>query len=234
MLQVDVLTLFPEMVNGPLGTSILGRAARSGAWSLGLHDIRDHGIGRHRVVDDSPYGGGAGMVLRVDVVDAAIAKVRRPQSRVILLDAGGAPFTHAVAARLATESHLVLVCGHYEGVDARVREHLVDECISIGDFVLTGGEIAACAVVDAVVRLLPGVLGHAESALDESHACGLLEYPHYTRPPVYRGWPVPAVLSSGDHGAVERWRREQAVARTRRERPDLAVRAGLGDPGDES
>ncbi|MBM4367886.1 MAG: tRNA (guanosine(37)-N1)-methyltransferase TrmD, partial [Deltaproteobacteria bacterium] len=148
-MHVDVLTLFPEIVRPPLTMSILGRALAAGHWSVGIHDIREHGIGRHRVVDDSPYGGGSGMVMRVDVVDAAINAVRRPGSHVVILEASGAPFTQAVAARLATLPHLVLVCGHYEGIDGRVREHLCDEALSIGDFVLTGGEIAACAVVDA-------------------------------------------------------------------------------------
>ncbi|MBM4389930.1 MAG: tRNA (guanosine(37)-N1)-methyltransferase TrmD [Deltaproteobacteria bacterium] len=223
-MHVDVLTLFPEIVRPPLTMSILGRALAAGHWSVGIHDIREHGIGRHRVVDDSPYGGGSGMVMRVDVVDAAINAVRRPGSHVVILEASGAPFTQSVAARLATLPHLVLVCGHYEGIDGRVREHLCDEALSIGDFVLTGGEIAACAVVDAVVRLRPGVLGNEHSARDESFASGQLEYPHYTRPREYRGWAVPEVLLGGDHGKVERWRREQAEARTAAVRPDLARR----------
>lgn len=220
-MHVSVLTLFPEIVTPALSHSILGRALASGTWSLGVHDIREHGLGRHRTVDDSPYGGGSGMVMRVDVLDAAIAAVRRPESRVVLMEASGARFDHSVATRLAAERHLVVVCGHYEGVDARVREHLCDEALSIGDFVLTGGEIAAVAVVDAVVRLLPGALGNAESTRDESFAAGRLEYPHYTRPREHRGWAVPDVLLSGDHARVERWRRDQADERTRALRPDL-------------
>jgi tRNA (guanine37-N1)-methyltransferase len=219
--RFDVLTLFPDMVAGPLSHSILGRAREAGHFELGVHDIREHGLGRHRVVDDTPYGGGSGMVMRVDVVDAAIAAVRRPDSRVILFEPSGARFDQAHARRLAQLPHLVLVCGHYEGIDARVREHLVDEVLSIGDFVLTGGEYAAMVVVDAVARLLPGVLGNAESATDESFSSGLLEYPHYTRPRVYRDWEVPEILLSGHHGNVEKWRREQARARTEAVRPDL-------------
>jgi tRNA (guanine37-N1)-methyltransferase len=219
--KFDILTLFPDMVAGPLSHSILGRAREAGLFELGIHDIRAHGIGRHKVVDDTPYGGGSGMVMRVDVVDAAIAAVRRPDSRVILFEPSGDRFDQAHAQRLAALPHLVLVCGHYEGVDARVREHLVDEVVSIGDFVLTGGEYAAMIVVDAVARLLPGVLGNAESATDESFSSGLLEYPHYTRPREYRGWEVPDILLSGHHGNVDKWRREQARIRTEAVRPDL-------------
>lgn len=222
-MRVDVLTLFPAMIEGPLGLSVLARARAAGVFELGVHDIRAHGLGRHRVVDDTPYGGGAGMVMRVDVLDAAIAAVRRPDSRVVLLDPGGRRFDQAVAVEYAALPHLVLVCGHYEGVDARVREHLVDECLSIGDFVLTGGEPAAVVVVDAVARLLPGALGHAASAADESFSAGLLEYPHYTRPREFRGWEVPEILLGGDHGKVEAWRRAQSRARTRAARPDLPV-----------
>lgn len=227
MLRIDILTLFPGMVEPALRGSILGRAEKAGVWALHVHDIREHGIGRHKTVDDSPYGGGSGMLMRVDVVTAAIESVRQPQSRVILLDAGGTTLTHTVAARLAAESHIVLVCGHYEGVDARVRALVVDEVISIGDFVLTGGELAACVVTDAVVRLLPGALGDDLSAVDESFAAGLLEYPHYTRPAEFRGLRVPDVLVSGNHGKVAEWRQAEARQRTRESRPDLAERAGV-------
>lgn len=221
-MRVDVLTLFPEMVTPALTLSILGRAERAGSWSVGVHNIRDHGRGKHRTVDDSPYGGGSGMVMRADVVADAIASVRRADSHVILLEASGAPFNQGTARRFTMFPHLILVCGHYEGVDARVREHLVDEAISIGDFVLTGGELAACVVVDAVVRLLPGALGNANSTIDESFSANLLEYPHYTRPREFQGHPVPEVLLSGDHGKVEAWRKQAAEARTRDLRPDLA------------
>ncbi len=229
-MHVDVLTLFPEMVTPMLSGSILGRAQKAGAWSFGVHDIRAHGLGRHRSVDDAPFGGGSGMVMRPDVVGAAIAAVRRPDTTVILLEASGAPFTQATAARLAEKPHLVFVCGHYEGVDARVRDALVDEAISIGDYVLTGGELAACVVVDAIVRLLPGALGNETSVVDESYSEGLLEYPHYTRPRVWEGREVPEVLLSGDHGKVAIWRKKQAEARTWALRPDLAAQLGLRDP----
>ena len=222
-MRFDVLTLFPDMVEGPLGHSIIGRARKAGHLELGVHDIRAHGLGRHRTVDDAPFGGGSGMVMRVDVLDPAIAAVRRPDSHVVLFEPSGARFDQAMAERFSKLPHLVLVCGHYEGVDARVREHLVDETVSIGDYVLTGGEYAALVVVDATARLLPGVLGNASSASDESFTSGELEYPHYTRPRDHRGWLVPDVLLSGNHGRVEAWRREQARARTAELRPDLAL-----------
>ncbi|GDX78656.1 tRNA (guanine-N(1)-)-methyltransferase [Deltaproteobacteria bacterium] len=229
-MRVDILTLFPEMVTPALTGSILGRAAKAGAWSLGVHDVRDHGLGKHRTVDDAPFGGGSGMVMRPDVVAAAIAEVRRPESYVVLLEASGTRFTQAVAQRLSERPHLVFVCGHYEGVDARVRDVLVDEAISIGDYVLTGGELAACVIVDAVVRLLPGALGNDASIVDESFSAGLLEYPHYTRPRDFEGHLVPDVLLSGDHGKVATWRKRAAEARTWALRPDLAAALGLRDP----
>ncbi len=224
--RFDVLTLHPEQVRGPLTTSVLGRAADAGTIEVGIYDIRNHGRGRHRSVDDTPYGGGAGMVMRVDVVSEALEAVlaHRPEgarpARVLHMTPHGAPFTQATARRLAEEQHLVFLCGHYEGIDARIA-HLVDESISLGDFVLTGGEIAACAVVDAVARLLPGVLGNADSAVDESFSHGLLEYPQYTRPQTWRGHEVPEVLLSGHHGRIQAWRQEQAEAITRSTRPDL-------------
>jgi tRNA (guanine37-N1)-methyltransferase len=221
-MRFDVLTLFPEMVEGPLRHSMIGRGIEAGRLELGVHDIRTHGLGRHRTVDDAPFGGGSGMVMRVDVLDPAIAAVRRPDSHVVLFEPSGARFDQRMAERFATLPHLVLICGHYEGIDARVREHLVDETVSIGDYVLTGGEYAALVVVDATARLLPGVLGNATSAMDESFSSGTLEYPHYTRPREYRGWPVPDVLLSGNHGKVEKWRREQSLLRTAAIRPDLA------------
>ena len=221
-MRFDVLTLFPEMVEGPLRHSMIGRGIEAGRLELGVHDIRTHGLGRHRTVDDAPFGGGSGMVMRVDVLDPAIAAVRRPDSHVVLFEPSGARFDQRMAERFATLPHLVLICGHYEGIDARVREHLVDETVSIGDYVLTGGEYAALVVVDATARLLPGVLGNATSAMDESFSSGTLEYPHYTRPREYGGWPVPDVLLSGNHGKVEKWRREQSLLRTAAIRPDLA------------
>lgn len=226
-MKFDVLTLHPEQVRGPLTTSVLGRAAAAGRIEVGVHDMREHGLGKHRSVDDTPYGGGAGMVMRVDVVAAALAEVRAPDARVLHMTPAGSPFTQAHARRLAQWPHLILICGHYEGIDARV-DHLVDESLSLGDFVLTGGEIAACAVVDAVARLVPGVLGNDESSVDESFASGLLEYPQYTRPRVWEGYEVPEILLSGHHGRIDAWRREQAEERTRILRPDLweAWRAG--------
>jgi tRNA (guanine37-N1)-methyltransferase len=230
-MRFDVLTLFPAMVEGPLRSSILGRALEAGSFELGVHDIRAHGLGRHHVVDDTPYGGGSGMVMRVDVVDAAIAAVRRPGSHVLLTDPSGERFDQAMARRLSAMPHVVLVCGHYEGVDARVRERLVDGCVSVGDYVLTGGEYAAAIVVDATARLLPGVLGNADSLRDESfgEGGGLLEYPQYTRPRAHRGWEVPEVLVSGHHGRVDAWRRAEARTRTRALRPDLLDDSGSSE-----
>lgn len=231
-MRFDVLTLHPDLVTGPLSSSILGRAIEQGLIEVGVHDIRDHGLGKHRTVDDTPYGGGAGMVMRVDVVVAAIESVRQSDSHVILLAAQGRRFVQAAARALSSRPHLVLVCGHYEGLDARVEAH-VDEIVSIGDFVLTGGEIAACAVVDATARLVPGVLGNADSPLDESFSDGLLEYPQYTRPAEFRGAAVPDVLTSGHHARIAAWRHEQAVAVTETRRPDLyAAWSGRGDVDD--
>ena len=220
-LQVDVLTLFPEMCAPPLSHSILGRAREQGLLEIGLHDIREHGHGRHRQVDDTPYGGGSGMVMRVDVVHAALDAVRRPESRVLLMDPAGRRFTQADARRLAGLPHLVFLCRHYEGIDTRVRDHLVDEALSIGDYVLTGGELPALVMIDAISRMIPGVLGNPESLAEESFTGGLLEGPVYTRPFSHSGWDVPEVLRSGHHGRIKSWRRDQAIARTQAVRPDL-------------
>ena len=218
-LEIEVLTLFPAMIEGPLGLSIPGRIQEQGLATIRVHDLRDFGLGRHRSVDDTPYGGGAGMVMRVEPIVAAIESVRRPSSVVILLDPGGEVFAHERAVDLAGREHLVLICPRYEGVDERIRS-FVDLELSIGDYVLTGGELPALVVIDAVIRLLPGAID-AASTDEESFAAGLLEYPQYTRPPSFRGMDVPAILTSGDHGAVARWRHEQAMARTRARRPDL-------------
>jgi tRNA (guanine37-N1)-methyltransferase len=218
-IEIDVLTLFPEMVSVPLAASIPGRIQERGIATIRTHDLRQWGIGRHRSVDDAPYGGGAGMVMRPEPIADGIASVRRDDSLVILLDPVGEVFSQARAHDLAARPHLVLVCARYEGVDERVRS-LVDLELSIGDYVLTGGELPALVVIDAVIRLLPGAIDDLSTA-EESFAGGLLEYPQYTRPPVFRGEGVPAVLTSGDHGAVARWREEQARARTRARRPDL-------------
>jgi tRNA (guanine37-N1)-methyltransferase len=219
-MEFHLLTLHPDLVRGPLEGSILGRAQRTGLFRASVYDIRDHGLGRHKTVDDSPYGGGAGMVMRVDVVVEAIEAVRRPESKVFLMSPGGRTLDQDFVKELAQEEHLVLVCGHYEGVDARVLEH-VDGEISLGDFVLTGGELPAVAVVDSVARLLPGVLGNSESAVEESFSAGGLEHPQYTRPVEFRGSEVPEVLRGGNHGAIAAWRKEAAERRTAELRPDL-------------
>ncbi|HET7167966.1 MAG TPA: tRNA (guanosine(37)-N1)-methyltransferase TrmD [Candidatus Limnocylindrales bacterium] len=218
-LEIDVLTLFPAMIAEPLAQSIPGRILERGLAEVRVHDLREFGLGRHRAVDDTPYGGGAGMVMRVEPVVAAIESVRRPESTVVLLDPGGDVFRHDRAVDLATREHLVFVCPRYEGVDERIRA-FVDLELSIGDYVLTGGELPALVVIDAVIRLLPGAIDEASTA-EESFSAGLLEYPQYTRPPSFRGMAVPSILTSGDHGAVARWRRERAVERTRARRPDL-------------
>jgi len=218
-LQIDVVTIFPELFPGPLGASISGRALERGLARLSAHDLRDWGLGRHRSVDDYPYGGGAGMILRVEPIAGAIAALAKPNTTKILLDPGGEPFGQAMAADLATREHLLLVCPRYEGVDARVRD-MIDIEISIGDYVVSGGEIPAMVVIDAVLRLLPGAIDDA-SPIDESFSNGMLEYPQYTRPAEFEGTGVPDVLLSGNHGAVDEWRREQALARTRASRPDL-------------
>ncbi len=219
MLEIDVLTLFPAMVEAPLSASIPGRIIAAGLAVVRIHDLREWGLGRHRSVDDAPYGGGAGMILRPEPVGAALDALRRPDSTVILMDPGGETFRQARARELAAASHLVFVCPRYEGVDERVRA-LVDLELSIGDYVLTGGELPALVVIDAVLRLLPGAID-AASTVEESFADGLLEYPQYTRPPTFRGLGVPDVLVSGHHAEVDAWRRREAVRRTARRRPDL-------------
>lgn len=222
-LEIDIVTLFPAMLEGPLAQSIPGRIQEQGLVTIRARDLRDWGIGRHRSVDDAPYGGGAGMILRPEPVAAALDELRRPDSTVILLDPAGEVFTQARAADLAARSHLVFICPRYEGVDERIRS-MVDLELSIGDYVLTGGELPALVVVDAVIRLLPGAI-EAASTTEESFSAGLLEYPQYTRPPSFRGMDVPSILASGDHGAVARWRREQALERTLNRRPDLVGEA---------
>jgi tRNA (guanine37-N1)-methyltransferase len=218
-LEIDVVCLFPEMLAGPLSASIPGRIQQQGLAAIRVHDLRQWGIGRHRSVDDAPYGGGAGMVLRPEPVANAIDALRRPDSTVILLDAGGDVFRQGVAGDLATRPHLVLLCPRYEGIDDRIRQ-LVDLELSIGDYVLTGGELAALVVIDAVTRLLPGAIDEASTA-EESFADGLLEYPQFTRPAEFRGRGVPDILVSGNHEAVRTWRRAAALERTRARRPDL-------------
>jgi tRNA (guanine37-N1)-methyltransferase len=226
---VDIVTIFPGFFASPLTTGLLGKAAERGLVRVRLHDLRTWASDRHRSVDDAPFGGGAGMVMAPGPWFEALDTLQAEgPAHVVLLAPDGRRFDQTVAARLAGEPRLVLCCGRYEGIDERVRTR-VDEVLSIGDFVLAGGEAAALVMLDAVARLVPGVMGNAASAADESFAAGLLEYPQYTRPAVYRGLEVPAVLRSGDHGAIARWRRAQAVERTRRLRPDLLDRAAPGD-----
>jgi tRNA (guanine37-N1)-methyltransferase len=220
-LRIDVVTLFPEMFAGPLGHSILRRAIAEGTLEVRFVNPRDFTTDRHRTVDDYPYGGGPGMVMKPGPLVDAVESVAGSDSEVILMSPAGRVFEQALAAELAGREHLILICGHYEGVDQRVAVELGVSELSIGDYVLTGGELAAMVVIDAVARLLPGVLGHAESASDESHSQGLLEYPQYTRPPEFRGRPVPDVLLSGNHAEVTRWRRRQSLERTLERRPDL-------------
>jgi tRNA (guanine37-N1)-methyltransferase len=224
-LEIEIVTLFPEMVAGPLAASIPGRIQEQGLATIRVHDLRTWGLGRHRSVDDAPYGGGAGMILRPEPVAAALAALRRPDSLVILLDPVGEPFRQARAEALARATHLIFLCPRYEGVDERIRT-LVDLEISIGDYVLTGGELAALVVVDAVLRLLPGAI-EADSLEDESFARGLLEYPQYTRPANFGGEGIPDVLVSGDHGAVRRWRHRESIRRTLARRPDLLEKSTL-------
>ena len=228
-MKFDILTLFPGMFAGPLSESIIGRAIDRGLIDLRLHNIRDYAFDRHRTVDDAPYGGGAGMVMKVEPLYACIQKVRadRPDATVLLTSPRGVPFTQCLASNLAGRPELIIVCGRYEGVDERVTELCIDQEVSIGDFVLTGGELAAMVIVDAVGRLLPGVLGCDESAYDESFAQGLLEYPQYTRPPEFKGHSVPEILLSGNHQEIAQWRRRQTIIRTAIARPELLDRAAL-------
>jgi tRNA (guanine37-N1)-methyltransferase len=206
-MKIDILTLFPEMFEGPFNASIIKRAESKGLIEVKVHDLRSWGEGTRRNVDDRPYSGGPGMILRVDIIDEALKELRTKKSKVILLDATGPRYAQKKAQELSRSDHLILIAGHYEGVDHRVHEHLVDEVVSIGDYVLTGGEIPAMILVDSVIRLIPGVLGKDESSMDESHKePGYLEYPQYTRPEEYKGWKVPEILLSGNHAEIAKWR----------------------------
>ena len=226
MWHVNLLTLFPEMFPGPLGQSLGGRALEDGKWSYTARNIRDFATDKHKTVDDTPFGGGAGMVMRPDVIEAAL--LSRPNSgRKIYMSPRGKPLTQEKVRELARLDGFLLLCGHYEGVDERALQLGVDEEISLGDFVLTGGELAAMAIVDAVSRLVPGVLGSSESAVEESFSDGLLEYPQYSRPREYRGLSVPEVLVNGNHAEINRWRRRQALLETLRRRPDLFDKAPM-------
>jgi len=230
-MRIDILCLFPEMFVSPFDCSIIKRARECGLVEVVVHNIRDYTHDKHRTVDDYAYGGGPGMVLKPEPIFEAVESIKKKVDYsglpIILLTPQGRLFTQQVARELALHQNIMLVCGHYEGVDERVREHLITDEISIGDYVLSGGELAAMVVVDAVVRLIPGVLGSPLSFHSDSHSNGLLEYPQYTRPEVYRSWSVPAVLLSGNHGEIARWRRQQAILRTLKRRPDLAKQANL-------
>jgi tRNA (guanine37-N1)-methyltransferase len=229
-MNIDVLTLFPEMFDGVFGASILGKARDKGIVSLRAVNFRDYSGNKHNTVDDYPYGGGGGMVLKPDPMFAAVEDLlqhKATKPRIILMCPQGAPFVQKKAEELAREEHLIFVCGHYEGYDERIREHLVTDELSIGDYVLTGGELPAMVAIDAIVRLLPGVLGNETSAVTDSFSTGLLEYPHYTRPASFRGWDVPEVLISGHHARIDAWRREQSLLRTLVRRPELLDTAEL-------
>ncbi len=230
-MRFDVFTLLPEVFPPYLDSSILNRARLRGLIDVQVHNIRDWAADRHHVTDDTPYGGGGGMVLKVEPMFAAVESIlgTPPPCPVIMLTPQGRVFTQKVADELAQNSRLALICGRYEGIDERIRSHLVTDEISIGDYVLTGGELPALILIDVLARLVPGVLGDPTGASDDSHASGLLEYPHYTHPLEFRGWKVPGILLSGDHAKVARWRREQSLLRTRQRRPDLLDKADLSD-----
>src|SRR6476660_4850882 len=224
-MRIDILTLFPEICRAPLNASMMKRAQESGALELHIHNLRDWTTDKHHVVDDAPFGGGQGMVMKAEPIFAAVedlqSKIQNPKSTIILMSPAGRCLDQGMAEELSRDSHLIIICGHYEGVDHRVIEHLVDEEISIGDYVLTNGAVAAVIFVDAVVRLLPGVLGDEQSAVDDSFSAGLLEGPQYTRPSDFRGMKVPDVLLSGNHAQIAAWRKDQAMKRTQKSRPDL-------------
>jgi len=230
-MRFDVFSLFPEVFTPYLDTSILQRARQRGLVEVSLYNIRDWATDKHHITDDMPYGGGGGMVMKPDPIFHAVEAVlgSPPGCPVILMTPQGRTFSQKVAEELSQIEHMALLCGRYEGVDERVRQHLVSDEISTGDYVLSGGELPAMIVIDAITRLIPGALGDPDGAWDDSHASGLLEYPHYTRPPEFRGWEVPDILLSGDHGRIARWRREQALLRTLQRRPDLLAKAPLSD-----
>ena len=235
-MKIDILTLFPEICRTPLSESIMKRAQENEIIDLRIHNLRDWTKDKHHIVDDAPFGGGQGMVMKPEPIFAAVEELRRQiaekskiedrKSKIVLMSPAGRRFDQQMAAQLSRESHLIIICGHYEGVDHRVIEHLVDLEISIGDYVLTNGAIAAVVLVDAIARLLPGARGHERSAADDSFSGGLLEAPQYTRPAEFRGWKVPEVLLSGNHAEIEKWRKERAIKRTSQNRPDLL---GRGD-----
>jgi len=222
-MKIDILTIFPEMFEGPFRESMIKRAQEKKLVEIKIHDLRQWTEDKHKTVDDKPFGGGPGMVMKVEVIDKALKTLKTDKSKVMLLSPQGKTFKQEKAQNLSKLKHIIMICGHYEGFDERIREHLVDEEISIGDYVLTGGEIPTMVIVDTVVRLIPGVVGNQESIKDESFspAAAGLEYPQYTRPAGYKGWQVPEVLVSGDHEKIKKWRKEQAEKRTKLKRPDL-------------
>jgi len=225
-MKIDILTLFPEICRAPLSESMMKRAQENKIVDLRIRNLRDWTTDKHHIVDDAPFGGGQGMVMKPEPIFAAVEELQKSaisnqKSKIILMSPGGRRLDQKLATELSKESHLIVICGHYEGVDHRVIDHLVDLEVSIGDYVLTNGAIAAVVLVDAVVRLLPGVLGHEQSALDDSFSAGLLEAPQYTRPAEFRGWKIPEALLSGNHAEIAKWRKEQALKRTKQNRPDL-------------
>jgi len=229
MIRFDILSIFPEMFASPLHCSILKRAREKGLVEIHLHNIRDYAEDKHKMTDDAPYGGGGGMVMKVEPIDRALASILPEKEGIltVLLTPQGETFSQKMAEELSLRSRIVLICGHYEGVDERVRDHLVDKEVSMGDYILTGGELSAMIMIDAISRLVPGVLGNNESASSDSFSMGLLEYPHYTRPSDYRGWPVPEVLLSGNHREILAWRRKESLRRTYVRRPDLLEKIAL-------
>jgi tRNA (guanine37-N1)-methyltransferase len=229
MIRFDVLSIFPEMFASPLNCSIVKRAREKGLMEIHVHNIRDYAEDKHKMTDDSPYGGGGGMVMKVEPIDRALASILPEREGVltILLTPQGETFSQKMAEEMSLRSRIILICGHYEGVDERVRDHLVDKEVSMGDYILTGGELSAMVMIDAISRLVPGVLGNCESTSSDSFSMGLLEYPHYTRPSNYRGWPVPEVLLSGNHREILAWRRKESLRRTYARRPDLLEKIAL-------
>ena len=229
MIKFDVLSIFPEMFSSPLNFSLLKKAQEKGILNICLHDIRNWADDKHKMTDDAPYGGGCGMVMKVEPVEKAMAAIRRPEddSMVVLMTPQGETFDQKIAAELAEKKQIIIICGRYEGVDERIRQHLVDREISIGDYILTGGELAALVLIDAVSRLIADVLGNPESTLSESFSPNLLEYPQYTRPAKYKGWVVPEVLLSGNHAQIELWHKRESLKRTYQRRPDLLKKIKL-------
>ena len=229
MIRFDILSIFPEMFASPLHCSIVKRAREKGLVEIHLHNIRDYAEDKHKMTDDAPYGGGGGMVMKVEPIDRALASILPEKEGIltVLLSPQGETFSQKMAEEMSLRSRIVLICGHYEGVDERVRDHLVDKEVSMGDYILTGGELSAMIMIDAISRLVPGVLGNSESASSDSFSMGLLEYPHYTRPSDYRGWPVPEVLLSGNHREILAWRRKESLRRTYVRRPDLLEKIAL-------